>query len=165
MSKTKGNQVGITEPAEEMFGKTMRLPDEAMASWFELLAVPALPDGTPPRDAKRALARAIVERFHGAGAAQAAQEAFDRVFIAHEAPEEIADAQIEAADGVVHLPAALASAFGVSRSEARRLLVQGGVRVAGEVAGGDELDVPAERIDGQVVQLGRRRFLRLRVGP
>jgi tyrosyl-tRNA synthetase len=164
MSKTKGNQVGITEQPEQMFGKTMRLPDEAMASWFDLLAVPAVPDGTSPRDAKRALARAIVERFHGAAAAEAAQGAFDRVFIAHETPDEVADAQVEAANGVVHLPAALASAFGVSRSEARRLLAQGGVRVAGEVVG-DELDAPVERIDGQVVQLGRRRFLRLRIAP
>lgn len=165
MSKTKGNQIGIAEPPEEMFGKTMRLPDEAMASWFELLAVGPAPEGCSPRDAKRALARAIVERFHGADAAQAAQDGFDRVFIAHEAPQEIADAQVEAADGVVHLPAALASAFGVSRSEARRLLAQGGVRVAGEVVGAEELDVPLQRVDGQIVQLGRRRFLRLRVAP
>jgi tyrosyl-tRNA synthetase len=164
MSKTKGNQIGITEPPEEMFGKTMRLPDEAMATWFELLAIAPPAPGTPPRDAKRALARAIITRFHGAPAAEDAQAAFDRVFVAHEVPERIADARIGAVDGVVHVPAALAEAFGISRSEGRRLVAQGGVKVAGEALDPEQLDVPAERLDGQVVQLGRRRFRRLRVG-
>ncbi|HVP02541.1 MAG TPA: tyrosine--tRNA ligase [Solirubrobacteraceae bacterium] len=163
MSKTKGNQIGIAEPPEEMFGKTMRLPDDAMASWFELLAVDPPVSGTAPRDAKRGLARALVERFHGAQAAAAAEAHFDRVFVAHELPDEIGESTIEARDGVVHVPAALASAFGVSRSEARRLLAQGGVRLAGEELGPDDLDLPAVRVDGSVVQLGRRRFRRLQV--
>jgi tyrosyl-tRNA synthetase len=163
MSKTKGNQIGITEAPEEMFGKTMRLPDEAMAVWFELLAVAGPPEGTAPRDAKRELARAIITRFHGAEAATAAQAAFDRVFVAHDVPEDIEEAQVPAQDGTVHVPAALASAFGISRSEGRRLVAQGGVKVAGEVLGPDELDLAAARLDGAVVQLGRRRFRRLRV--
>src|SRR4051812_49986266 len=66
MSKSLNNQIGVTEPPEEQFGKTMRLPDEAMDAWYALLAVPRPPEGTGPRDAKRALARGIVERFHGA---------------------------------------------------------------------------------------------------
>lgn len=163
MSKTKGNQIGIADSPEEMFGKTMRLPDEAMATWFDLLAIPRPADGASPRDAKRVLARGVIERFHGAEAADGAQAAFDRVFIAHEIPEDVEDAAVGATDGVVHLPAALAEAFGMSRSEARRLLTQGGVRVDGTPLPGDELDVPSGRVDGLVVQVGRRRFRRLRV--
>ena len=75
MSKSLGNHVGVTEAPDEQFGKTMRLPDEAMESWFSLLAVPRPPEGTGPRDAKRALARGIVARFHGEDAAAAADAA------------------------------------------------------------------------------------------
>ncbi len=163
MSKTKGNQIGISEPPEEMFGKTMRLPDEAMDGWFDLLAVERPAEATAPRDAKRALARAIITRFHDTGAAERAQAHFDRVFVEHELPAEIDDSAIDAQDGLVHLPAALASAFGVSRSEARRLLAQGGVKLAGEPLGAADLDLPVARVDGVVVQLGRRQFRRLRV--
>ena len=163
MSKTKGNQIGISEPPEEMFGKTMRLPDDAMDTWFELLAIEPPPAGTAPRDVKRALARAIIARFHGAEAATVAQAHFDRVFVEHELPAEIGDSAIDAQDGLVHLPAALASAFGVSRSEARRLLAQGGVKLAGEPLGAADLDLPVARVDGVVVQLGRRQFRRLQV--
>ncbi len=162
MSKSKGNQIGITEAPEEMFGKTMRLPDDAMDSWFTLLGIDPPAADAGARDRKRALARAIVARFHGEAGAQAAEAHFDRVHVQHEAPEAVDEAVVSARDGVVHLPAALAEAFGVSRSEARRLLAQGGVKVAGETLGGD-LDVPVARLDGAVVQLGRRQFRLLRV--
>ena len=76
-------------------------------------------------------------------------------------PDEIEDADVGPADGQVHVPAALASAFGVSRSEARRLIAQGGVRIDGELLGAEELDVDPPRVDGRVVQLGRRQFRRL----
>ncbi len=160
MSKTKGNQIGVAEDPEEMFGKTMRLPDSAMATWFELLAIERPPDASP-RDAKRALARAIITRFHDAAAAEAAESRFDRVHVEHQVPEQIDDVAVGRADGPVHLPAALAVAFGVSRSEARRLIAQGGVRVNGELLAGEELDVEPARLDGAVVQLGRRQFRRL----
>ena len=71
MSKSLGNQIGVTDPPDEMFGRTMSLPDAAMAVWFELLGIER-PDGAGPRDAKRALAGAIADRFHGAGAGAAA---------------------------------------------------------------------------------------------
>jgi tyrosyl-tRNA synthetase len=164
MSKTKGNQIGITEAPEEMFGKTMRLPDRAMESWFDLLAVERPPAGTGPRDAKRALARAVITRFHGPDAALAAQAAFDRVFVAHEVPADVEVSVIAADDGHVHLPAALADVFGMSRSEARRLIAQGGVQIDGAVTDG-ALDVPASTLDGRVVQVGRRRFRRLTIAP
>jgi tyrosyl-tRNA synthetase len=163
MSKSLGNHVGVAEPPEEQFGKTMRLPDDAMESWFSLLAVPRPPEGTGPRDTKRALARGIVARFHGDDAAAAAEQHFERLFVTHEAPEEVAEHGFVPANGAVHLPALIAEAFGRSRSEARRLLAQGGVKLDGEALGEADMDVAPERLDGHVLQLGKRHFRRLRL--
>jgi tyrosyl-tRNA synthetase len=163
MSKSLANHVGVTEPPEEQFGKTMRLPDAAMDTWFELLAVPRPPEGSSPRDAKRALARGIVARFHGEGAAAGAEQHFDRLFVTHEAPDEVEEHVLTPQDGEVHLPAVIAEAFGRSRSEARRLLAQGGVKLDGEALGEADVDVPAERLDGRVLQVGKRHFRRLRL--
>src|SRR3954452_17561752 len=161
MSKSLGTHVGVTGPAAEQIGKTMRLPDEAMDAWYALLAVPRPPEGTGPRDAKRALARGIVERFHGADAAAEAEQQFDRLFVTHEAPEEV-DEHPFAADGdVVHVPGLIAEAFGRSRSEARRLLAQGGVKLDGEALGAGDVDVAPDRLEGRVLQVGKRHFRRL----
>jgi tyrosyl-tRNA synthetase len=165
MSKSYGNYVGVTEPPQEIYGKTMRLPDAALAQWYELLLGEALPEAASPRDAKRALARALVARFHDTAAAQEAEQAFDRVHVEHRPPAEmptVALAANGAADGLVHLPALLAEAFGVSRSDARRSLEQGGVRLDGEPLAAEPLDRPVAALDGRVLQLGKRRFARLR---
>ena len=161
MSKSYGNHVGISEAPEEMYGKTMRIPDPAMPQWYELLLGGAMPPDAGPRDAKRALARALVERFHGAAAAAAAEAHFDRVFVDHALPEEIEEAQIAAPGGVVHLPEVIAAVFGGSRSEARRTILGGGARIDGEPVA--ELDLRAEALDGRVLQVGKRRFRRIRV--
>ena len=163
MSKSLGNHIGVTEPPAEMYGKTLRIPDEQIAPWFSLLLGEDPPAGAGPRDAKRALARALVTRFHSAAAAAEAEAGFDRVFIAHELPETIEEAEVAAANGTVHLPAVIADAFGRSRSEARRMLAQGGVRVDGEPLDADVFDVPVSAVDGRVMQLGKRQFRRLRV--
>ena len=162
MSKSLGNYVGVAEPPEEMYGKTLSIPDSAMADWYALLLDRPVPAELPARDAKRALARAIVERFHGADAARRAEEHFDRVHVAREAPDDLEEASFTAGNGTVHLPALIAEAFGGSRSEARRMLAQGGVRLDGDPVGPDEQDVDAERLDGAVLQVGKRRFRRLR---
>ncbi|MEA2253994.1 MAG: tyrosyl-tRNA synthetase [Solirubrobacteraceae bacterium] len=164
MSKSLGNHVGVTDPADEMYGRTLSLPDEAMGAWFQLLAIERPPGDVSPRDAKHALARAIVERFHGPQAAEAAAEGFALRHVRRETPDDVPEATVTATDGRVHLPAAIAEAFGMSRSEARRVLAQGGVRLGGEPLDGGELDVPRERLDGAVMQVGRRHFRRLRVG-
>jgi tyrosyl-tRNA synthetase len=164
MSKSVGNHIGITEPPGEMYGRTLSLPDEAMDTWFDLLAVPRPPEGTSPRDTKHALARALVERFHGPEAADAAAAEFERVHVQRSAPEEIEELRIDGADGEVHLPAVIAEGFGMSRSDARRMLAQGGVRLDGEPLGSEDLDVPRERVDGAVLQVGKRHFRRVRVG-
>jgi tyrosyl-tRNA synthetase len=163
MSKSYGNAIGITEPPGEIYGKTLSIPDALLDEWYALLLGETPPAGMDARDAKRALARALVTRFWSAEAAQEAEAAFDRVFVAREMPEEIAEATISADGGTVHLPAVIAEVFGGSRSEARRSLVQGGVKLDGEPLPPEPLDVPAATLDGRVLQLGKRRFRRLRV--
>jgi len=160
MSKSTGNYIGVTDPPDEMFGKVMSVPDETAPDYWRLL-LGLEPPQDPPNVAKRALGRALVERFHDAEAAAAAEEHFDRVFVRHEAPEEIEEFVMDG--DPVHLPAALADAFGISRSEARRVLGQGGVKLEGEVLPAEPLDYPAEDLADRVLQLGKRRFKRFRL--
>jgi tyrosyl-tRNA synthetase len=163
MSKSLGNYVGVTDPPEEMFGKLMRVPDSAMGVYYDLLLGEPVPEG-PAVEAKRSLGRRIVERFHGPEAAEGAERHFDRLHKEHLPPEELEEAVVEPSDdGNVHLPAVLADHFGVSRSEARRLLSQGGVRLNGEPLGETDLDIAVDRIQGGVLQVGRRRFKRIRL--
>lgn len=161
MSKSLGNHVGLTEPPEEQYGRTMSLPDEAMAEWYRLLA-PAEPPptGHPAKD-KRRLAAHIVDRFHGPGAGARAEEHFNRVVRDRGTPDDIP--QVAIAPGTVHVPGLLVDGLGVtSRSEARRLITGGGVSVDGETL--RDLDVDASRLDGRVLKAGKRRFARLRLG-
>jgi tyrosyl-tRNA synthetase len=165
MSKSLGNYIGVTEPGEEIYGKTLSIPDSSLAEWYSLLlGEPGAPPELGPRDAKRALARALVTRFHDEDAALAAERAFDLVHVDHGVPEEMPVVEWQADDGVVHLPALLGRAFGVSTSEARRSISQGGVRVDGEPVDAGQLDLRVADIDGRVLQLGKRRFARVRVG-
>ena len=159
MSKSLGNYVGVDEPPEEQYGKTLSLPDDAMGEWYRLLLRRPLDPAMAPREAKRALAREIVAEYHGAEAAARAEAHFDRLFVERRAPDEMDELLVEGA-GPVHLPAVLAQAFGVSRSEARRLIAQGGVRIDDVVV--SEADVPADALDGRVLRAGKRRYVRLR---
>jgi tyrosyl-tRNA synthetase len=162
MSKSLGNYVGVTDPPEEMFGKVMRIPDELMADYFDLVLQRPLPEGSAPNEAKRELARGIVERFHDTQAATTAEEHFDRLFVRHEAPADLEEISLSA-NGDVHLPALLAEQFGLSRSEARRLIAQGGVRIDGDVVPADQLDLDPGSLDGRVLQVGKRRHKRVRL--
>jgi tyrosyl-tRNA synthetase len=163
MSKSLENYVGVTEAADEMYGKTLSIPDSALEHWYMLLLGSGLPEEVAPRDAKRTLARALVARFHGDEAANAAEEAFDRVHIRREAPADVPVVRWEGEGNVVHLPALLAQAFGVSTSEARRSLEQGGVKLDGQPVGNGSLDVEVSEVDGKLLQLGKRRFARVQV--
>jgi tyrosyl-tRNA synthetase len=161
MSKSYDNYIGVTEPPEEIYGKTLSIPDSSLPSWYSLLLGADPPPGLAARDAKRALARALVERFYDPDAARTAEQAFDQVHIRRGQPTEVAE--VEWSDGAsVHLPALLARAFGISTSEARRSLAQGGVRLDGEPIPDGSLDLPAASLDGRVLQLGKRRFARVR---
>jgi tyrosyl-tRNA synthetase len=161
MGKSLGNYVGVTDPPEEIYGKTLSIPDASLQEWYALLLDRPVPEDLPPRDAKRALARELVARFHGGGAAGEAEQAFDRQFIEGEIPPDVPDVPWPRGDGSVHLPALMRDAFGVSTSEARRAIAQGGVRIDGDVV--EPLDVPAEELDGKVLQWGKRRFARVRL--
>jgi tyrosyl-tRNA synthetase len=163
MSKSYGNQIGVADPPEEIYGRTLSIPDRALGDWYALL-LGTEPDPTlSPRDAKRALARALTERFYDAAAAAAAEEAFDRVFVRGQIPEDVPTVTWRLNGGSVHLPALLAEAFGISTSEARRNLAQGAVRVDGEVLAPDALDVGADQLADRVLQLGKRRFARVEI--
>jgi tyrosyl-tRNA synthetase len=162
MSKSLDNYVGVEDPPEEMYGKLMRVPDSAMPTYYELL-LDGPPDPTlSPRDAKRAMAWALTARFHSEAAARAAEERFDTLHVRHELPDEVEEFSFASDRGTVHVPALLAEAFGISRSEGRRLVAQAGVRLDGRAIGEEELDLPADTLDGAVIQLGKRRFKRLR---
>ena len=157
MSSSVGNNVPLTEAPEEMFGRTMRIPDTQLEEWWSLIAEQAVPEGDP-MEAKLELARWIVARSHGEEAARAAQQHFDSVVRGRELPEEVPEHPLPAGDPL-HLPAVLADAFQLSTSEARRLIAQGGVKLDGKVV--SELDLPRERLAGAVLQAGKRRFVRL----
>ena len=161
MSKSYGNYVGVTDDPAEMFGRLMSIPDGVMADYYLLLLGRELDPSAHPNEAKRELGRALVARFHDAGAAAQAEARFDAIHRRREVPEDMPTVSLEDADGTVHLPALLASSFGISSSEARRLLAQGGVRLDGEVLPADPLDVPGSELSGKVLQLGKRRFVRV----
>ena len=158
MSKSVGNHIGVTEAPVEMYGKTLSIPDAAMPSWYDLLLGTAPDDALSPRDQKRALARALVSRYHGDGAALAAEAHFDRVHVAREIPDDIPTVVLPI-DPVVHLPELLGNELGMTRSDVRRTITQGGVRLDGERV--TELDFPTAELAGRVLQMGKRRFLRL----
>jgi len=174
MSKSLGNHIGITDAPQEMYGKTMNIPDEAIEVYRRLLLDPrsggheAADAGaageSSARDAKRALARALVAWLHSEADAQAAEAHFDRVHVQREAPEQIEEARFESDEGMLHLPGLIATEFGISRSEARRLIDQGGVTLGQQPLAPGEHDVAGERAEGQVLKVGRRRFRRLRAG-
>jgi tyrosyl-tRNA synthetase len=158
MSASRGNYIGLKEAAEEQFGKAMRIPDSLLDQWYRLVMER---DGAPtgdPLQAKLELARFIVTRAHGPEAAEQAEQHFTRVVREGRAPEEVPEAPLPDGDPV-HLPALLAELFGMSTSDARRLISQGAVQVDGEVVTG--LDLPRKRAENALVQAGKRRFVRL----
>jgi tyrosyl-tRNA synthetase len=164
MSKSLGNHIAVTDPPEEMYGKTMSLPDEAMDDYFRLLlGEGSRPTGLPPMQAKRALARGLVAMLHSPEQAAEAEAHFDRVVVDQQEPQAIEEATVQAENGSVHLPGVIAEEFGISRSEARRLIDQGAVSLADAPLAPGEHDIQAERADGQVLKVGRRRFRRLRI--
>jgi len=157
MSGSRGNYIGLLEAPEEQFGKAMRFPDEMLPELYRLVMEQEPPAGDP-MEAKLELARFIVARSHGEEAARGAEQHFTRVVRQGDAPEDVPEFALPAGDPV-HLPALLADAFGMSTSEARRLIGQGAVRLDGEPVG--ELDVSRGSLAGSVLQAGKRRFVRL----
>ena len=163
MSKSYGNHIGITDPPGEMYGKTLRVPDSELENWYGLLLGSSVSGGRGParREARpRARARdALLGR--GRGARRRGQLRPDL----HQARAARRDRRGRAGRqrGNLHLPEVIVALFGGSRSEARRKLAQGGVKVDGEPLPADPLDVPAESLDGRVLQMGKRQYRRVRI--
>ena len=167
MSKSLGNYVGVAEAPEEQFGKLMSVTDDLMWRYYELLSarttaeIAALRAGHP-KAAKVALAMEIVERFHGAEASRQAEAHFEQVHARRETPEDVAEVTLSLA-GQASLPlaAALADAkLASSRSEARRLVTQGGVTVNGERASDPQAALAAGEY---LVKVGKRHFAKLKI--
>jgi tyrosyl-tRNA synthetase len=169
MSKTTGNTIGIDEPPHEMYGKVMSLPDHVMLNYYRLVTrfrpdeiadvEAGLVNGNlHPMEAKMRLAREIVSRYHGAGVAAQAEAHFRRVFQRGDLPAEIpvfrpGRPQVNVVDLLVE------AGLAPSKSQARRLIDQGGVRVDGEPV--DKIDLVLQIEEGIVVQVGKRRFVQL----
>jgi tyrosyl-tRNA synthetase len=158
MSSSVGNNIPLTAPPEEMFGRTMRIPDELLPEWYRLVWERELDPTTAPMDAKLALARFIVARSHGDEAAAKAEEHFTRVVREHRPPEDVVE--VECREPVVHLPALLVRLFGQSSSHWRRVIDQGGVKADGRPLSGYDHDRSA--LAGTTIQAGKRLFFRLR---
>ncbi len=171
MSKSYGNFVGLTDPPAEMFGKVMSIPDALTVKYYRLAT--SLPvdeiDGIQrgladasmdPNATKRRLAREIVALYHTSADAEVAEAAFDRVFKRHEVPEDVPGVPLTS-DDPAYLPLLLkAAGLARSTSEGRRLIDAGGVRVDGEPLAAGMYDVARNDLDGCVVQVGKRRFVR-----
>jgi tyrosyl-tRNA synthetase len=158
MSKSRGNYIGINEPPEEMFGKTMSIPDSALSQWWEMLVDGPHPDD--PMEWKLELARRLVARWHGHGGAQRGEEHFTRVVREHRPPDNMPEVSINR-DEEYHLPALLVEYVGVaSTSAARRLISEGAVKIDGEPW--RELQVPGEALADRTLQAGKRKFVFLR---
>ena len=170
MSQSLGNYVGITETPEEMFGKTMSIPDEAMSQWFELATdLPmeqveavrsGLADGSQhPGEAKRLLARSIIALYHSPEAATGAERAFDDLFRRGVVPDDVDEFAIPAGEEI-SLPHLINDA-GLAKSvgEARRLISQGAVKIDGEKL--TDTEQARAVLAGNVLQVGKRRFVRL----
>jgi len=159
MSASRGNYIGLKEEPEQQFGKAMRIPDELLRQWYRLVMESEQLPPVDPLEAKLALARFIVTRAHGREAAERAEAHFTRVVREGQAPEDVPEVPLPSGDPV-HLPALLVDQMGIgSTSEARRLIAQGAVKVDGEPV--TDLDVARSRLEGALLQAGKRRFARL----
>ena len=170
MSQSLGNYISVRDGSDEMFGKTMSIPDELLGQWLRLAAgatrteVADIEAGIAagsihPGDAKRDLARRIVDRYHGPGAGEDAERTFDRLFRDKDLPDDVAEHPLTSTEPDIWLPAELSAAGLVaSNSEARRLIEQGAVRVDGERVAGETLG--RSELVGRITQVGKRRFVR-----
>lgn len=176
MSKSYGNYIGLTDEPADMFGKVMSIPDELMVKYYRLASTESVDeidkieaglaaDELHPNKVKRALARNIVAAYHGAEAAEAAEEAFDLVFKAHAIPDDIPEYAADLTpndEGLVYV-AKLINLAGLAPSvgEARRLIDGGGVKVNGEALAPKAYNVEPSLLEGAVIQVGKRKWVRL----
>jgi tyrosyl-tRNA synthetase len=169
MSQSLGNYIGVEDSPSDMFGKTMSIPDEAMGEWFRHAAdydddaVNKIEAGLAsgeihPNEAKRELARAVVALYHGSDAGREAEAGFDQVFREGGIPEDLDEFSLPADDPVA-MAALIRDVFGMSGSEARRMISQGAVRLDDDPVSDQEISRAA--LAGKVLRVGKRRFARL----
>lgn len=176
MSKSYGNYIGLTDEPADMFGKVMSIPDELMVKYYRLASTLSVDeidtieeglanDTLHPNEVKRALGRNIVAAYYDEATAQAAEEQFDLVFKQHEMPENIDTYEADLTpndEGLVYLAKLLADAgLAASAGEARRLIDGGGVKINGEAVEAKDYNVAPERLQGAVLQVGKRKFAQL----
>lgn len=171
MSKSYGNYIGLTDDPADMFGKVMSIPDGLMLKYYRLCTgidvdeidgiEKGLTEGSlHPNQVKRRLAREIVTLYHGTTASTWAEAAFDTVFKNHDIPEDVPEVSVSLAEEV-HLPALLKDLGLVgSNGEGRRMIDQGAVKIDGEGVPAGDYDISCERVEGRVVQVGKRRYAR-----
>jgi len=162
MGKSLGNYIGLTEPPAEIYGKTMSIPDRLIEKYVRLVSgvepdAQAAVLAMKPRDAKAVLARRLVERLHGAEAAARAEDDFNRMFRNREIPDDIPERTVSDPKDLVS--ALVETGLAPTRGDAKRLVEQGGVRIHGEKTGTD-----VTLRDGDVLQAGKRSFVRVRLG-
>lgn len=167
MSKSLGNAIGLTDPPKDMFGMAMRISDDLLPKYLRLLTdledaeIDALlAEGVNPRDAKLRLGEALVARYHGTAAGRAEREAFVRQFSERQAPKDMPEVHVKgSSQWIVGL--VVACGFAASNSEARRLVLQGGVAVNDAVVNDPKANVTVTT--GAVLRVGSRRYARLAV--
>lgn len=171
MSKSLNNYIGITEPAQEIYGKTLSIPDELIFPYYLLTTDVSsqrlneikkiLADKTSnPRDIKRDLARTLVRMYHSEEAALKAEEEFDRIFIKKDIPDDIREMTLEQSNEGFHIvDLMIQSSLVSSKSEARRLIQQGGVKVDNEKIGNSNTLINKD--DAFILQVGKRKFIKI----
>jgi tyrosyl-tRNA synthetase len=159
MSKSVGNYIGVTDPPGEMFGKVMSIPDHLMDDYYTLLLDRPMPEGEPVEQ-KRELARSLVSTFHGESAAAGAEKLFDAV-VRREVPEEAPVVQLPDEEEIWIVDLITLAGFASTNGEARRFLKGGAVRVGGRVVRDERLSLSTRELEGQVLQVGKRRYARL----
>src|ERR671916_2875489 len=161
MSKSIGNYVGVTDPPNEMFGKSMSIPDGPMHDYFSLLLDRPMPEGQPVEQ-KRELARSLVRAFHGDGAVADAERTFDAV-VRREVPDDAPEVEVAQDENVWIVDLISRAGFAKTNGEARRFVRGGAVRLGGEVVADEKITLPAAELEGAVLQVGKRRYARLAV--
>lgn len=158
MSKSLGNYIGVTDPPNDMFGKAMSIPDRLMPDYYALVLGEAMPESEPV-DQKRTLARSLVRTFHGEKAVDKAEKTFDTLS-RRDVPEDVPEVELPEGEELWIVDLITRSGFAKTNGEARRFLKGGAVRIGGQVLKNETLSLRSQDLDGKVMQIGKRRYVR-----
>ncbi|MGB3634442.1 MAG: tyrosine--tRNA ligase [Rubrobacteraceae bacterium] len=159
MSKSLGNYIGVTDPPQDMFGKTMRIPDDLMPDYYAHLLNQPLPEADPVEQ-KRELARSLVRRFHGAATIEEAERTFD-AHARREVPDDAPVVSLPEGNEVWIVDLISLAGFANTNGEARRFIRGGAVRLDGQVIQDEKLALETQTLQDKVLQVGKRRYAKL----